>query len=72
MPAGASQWSAEVPVSLENSWKQPRLIAFVQDAASRRVLASGALQEQRDGAPAERDQGSDGNEAHGAENAHAP
>jgi len=45
MPAGASQWSAEVPVSLENSWKQPRLIAFVQDAASRRVLGSGALQE---------------------------
>jgi hypothetical protein len=45
VPAGASQWSIEVPVSLENSWKQPRLIAFVQDAASRRVLASGALQE---------------------------
>jgi hypothetical protein len=45
VPAGASQWSTEAPVSLENSWKQPRLIAFVQDAASRRVLASGALQE---------------------------
>jgi hypothetical protein len=72
VPAGASQWSIEVPVSLEHSWKQPRLIAFVQDAASRRVLASGALQEQRDGAPAERDQRAADDEAHGAKDAHAP
>jgi hypothetical protein len=54
VPAGASDWSAEVPVSLDLSWKRPRVIAFVQDRASRRVLASGALQEQRDGTPAER------------------
>src|SRR6266850_2233302 len=72
VPAGESQWSIEVPVSLEHSWKQPRLIAFVQDVASRRVLASGALQEQRDGAPAERDKRAADDEAHGAKDAHAP
>ena len=71
VPDGASQWSAEVPVTLDHSWKQPRLIAFVQDTASRRVLASGALQEQRDGAPAERDKRAADDEAHGAKDAHA-
>jgi hypothetical protein len=70
--AGASQWSAEVAVSLDVSWKRPRLIAFVQDGASRRVLAAGALQEKRDGTPAERDQRATDDEAHGAKNAHAP
>ena len=70
VPSGASQWSIEVPVSLEHSWKQPRLIAFVQDAATRRVLAAGALQEQRDGAPAEGEKRAADDEAHGAKDAH--
>jgi hypothetical protein len=45
VPPAATQWSAEVPVSTDVSWKRTRLVAFVQDAASRRVLASGALEE---------------------------
>jgi hypothetical protein len=69
---GASQWSAEVPVPTDLSWKRTRLVAFVQDGASRRVLAAGALQEQRDGTPAERDQRGSDDEAHGPKDAHAP
>jgi hypothetical protein len=72
VPSGASHWSAEVAVSMDLSWKRPRVIAFVQDGASRRVLAAGALQEQRDGATAERDQRATDDEAHGSKNAHAP
>jgi hypothetical protein len=72
VPSGASHWSAEVAVSMDLSWKRPRVIAFVQDGASRRVLAAGALQEQRDGAAAERDQRAADDEAHGSKNAHAP
>src|SRR6267142_2454403 len=68
----AARWSAEVPVSTDISWKQTRVIAFVQDAATRRILAAGALQEQRDGAPAERHQGAADDEAHGSKKAHAP
>jgi len=70
--ADAARWSAEVPVSTDISWKQTRVIAFVQDAATRRILAAGALQEQRDGAPAERHQGAADDEAHGSKKAHAP
>jgi hypothetical protein len=72
VPVGASQWSSEVSVTTDVSWRQTRLVAFVQDAGSRRILASAALQEQRDGAPAERDQRGADDEAHGAKNAHAP
>src|SRR5258708_2490011 len=68
----AARWSAEVPVSTDISWKQTRVIAFVQDAATRRILAAGALQEQRDGPPAERHQGAADDEAHGSKKAHAP
>ena len=57
IPAGSAQWSAEVPVPLDVSWKKARVIAFVQDGRSRRVLAAGALQERGDGAAAHRDQG---------------
>jgi hypothetical protein len=71
VPAGASHWSAEVPIPVDLSWKRPRVIAFVQDRASRRVLAAGALEEQRDGAPAERDKRATDDEAHGSKNAHA-
>jgi len=45
IPPTAAQWSAEVPVSTDVSWKRTRLVAFVQEAATRRVLASAALQE---------------------------
>ncbi len=45
IPPAAAQWSAEVPVSTDVSWKRTRLVAFVQEAATRRVLASAALQE---------------------------
>jgi hypothetical protein len=72
IPADASQWSAEVSVPTDISWKRPRLVVFVQDAASRRILASGALQEQREGAAAEGDEHARSDEAHGAKNAHAP
>ena len=72
IPSSASQWSAEVPLSLNASWKRARVIAFVQDAASGRILASAALQEQRDGAPAQRDQRAADDEAHGPKKAHAP
>jgi len=41
--AGAAQWSAEVPVPSSDSWKEPRVVAFVQDVRTRRVLAAGAL-----------------------------
>jgi hypothetical protein len=71
IPAGAAQWSAEVPVPLEVSWKKARVIAFVQDGRSRRVLAAGALQERGDGAAADRDQRGGDDQAHGAKNAHA-
>jgi hypothetical protein len=70
--AHASQWNAEVPVPQDLSWKQPRAVAFVQDAVSRRVLAAGGLEEQRDGAAAERHEGATEDQAHGAKDAHAP
>ncbi|MGZ6124932.1 MAG: DUF1223 domain-containing protein [Myxococcales bacterium] len=72
VPAGAVQWSAEVPISLDVSWKQARVIAFVQEGRSRRILAAGALQERRDGAAADRDQRGGDDQAHGAKHAHAP
>jgi len=45
IPPAAAEWSAEVPVSTDVSWKRTRVVAFVQEAATRRVLASAALQE---------------------------
>jgi hypothetical protein len=68
----SSGWTAEVPVPTNVSWKQPRLVAFVQDRKSRRVLAAAVLQEQRDGAAAERDKRAADDQAHGAKQAHAP
>jgi hypothetical protein len=70
--AGVPQWSAEVSRPTNISWKRARVIAFVQDAASRRVLAAGALEEQRDRAAAEREEGAADDQAHGAKDAHAP
>jgi hypothetical protein len=70
--AGAAQWSAEVPVALDVSWKKARVIAFVQDGHSRRVLAAGALQQRGDGAAADGDQRGGNDQAHGAKHAHAP
>ena len=71
VPSGAAQWSAEVLVPSNDSWKEPRLVAFVQDSRSRRVLAAGALQKEGDGGAAERDQRPADDQAHGAKNAHA-
>ena len=70
--SGAAQWSAEVPVPSSDSWKEPRLVVFVQDAASGRVLAAGALQKEGDGGAAKRDQRGADDQAHGAKKAHAP
>jgi hypothetical protein len=70
--AGDAQWSAEVTVALDVSWKKARLIAFVQDGRSRRVLAAGALQQRGDGAAADGDQRGGNDQAHGAEHAHTP
>jgi hypothetical protein len=70
--SGAAQWTAEVPVFKDVSWKQPRVIAFVQDARTRHILAAGVLEEERDRAPAERHQGAADDEAHGPKKAHAP
>jgi hypothetical protein len=72
IPSGAADWTAEVPVKTDLSWKDPRLVAFVQERRSRRVLAVARLQEQRDGAAAQRDQRGADDQAHGAKNAHAP
>jgi hypothetical protein len=72
LKAGAPGWTAEVPVPRNDSWKQPRLVAFVQDRKTRRVLAASVLQEQRDGAAAERDKRGSDDQAHGAKQAHAP
>jgi len=72
IPAAADQWSGEVPVSLDDSWKQPRMVAFVQDARSRRILAAGVLEKEGDGGAAKRDQRATDDQAHGAKKAHAP
>ena len=72
IPAAADRWTNEVPVSLDGSWRRPRVVAFVQDARSRRILAAGVLEEERDGAAAERDQRGADDQAHGAKNAHPP
>lgn len=71
VPAGAAEWSAEVPVPLDVSWKRARVIAFVQEGRSRRILAAGALQERGDGAATDRDQRGGDDQAHGPEHAHA-
>ena len=72
IPAAADRWTNEVPVSLDGSWRRPRVVAFVQDARSRRILVAGVLEEERDGAAAERDQRGADDQAHGAKKAHAP
>jgi hypothetical protein len=72
VPAGAADWNAEVLVPLDVSWKRARVVAFVQEGRSRRILAAGALQERGDGAAADRDQRGGDDQAHGAEHAHAP
>lgn len=71
VPSGAAQWSAEVLVPSNDSWKEPRLVAFVQDSRTRRVLAAGALEKEGDGGAAKRDQRATDDQAHGAKNAHA-
>ena len=67
-----ADWRAEVQVPTNVFWKNPRVVAFVQELRSRRVLAAAALEEQRDRAAAERDQRRADDQAHGAKNAHAP
>jgi len=69
--SGAAQWSAEVPVPSNDSWKEPRVVAFVQDVRTRRVLAAGALKKEGDGGAAERDERAADDQAHGAKDAHA-
>src|SRR5438270_237355 len=69
--AGAAQWSAEVAVLSNDSWKEPRVIAFVQDVRTRRVLAAGALKKEGDGGAPERDERAADDQAHGAKKAHA-
>ena len=39
--ASSSEWSADVEVPQDRSWKEARIIAFVQDRASLRILAAG-------------------------------
>src|SRR5437899_7534381 len=72
IPAAADHWTNEVPVSLDGSWRRPRVVAIGQDARSRRILAAGVLEEERYGAAAERDQRGADDQAHGAKNTHAP
>jgi hypothetical protein len=38
----ASEWSADVEIPKDASWKDARIVAFVQDRASLRILAAGA------------------------------
>jgi hypothetical protein len=40
---GEVGWSADVEVPQDASWKDARIVAFVQDRTSRRVLAAGTL-----------------------------
>src|SRR5438105_11449520 len=68
--SGAAQWSAEVPVPSNDSWKEPRVVAFVQDVRTRRVLAAGALKKEGDGGAPERDERAADDQAHGAKDAH--
>jgi hypothetical protein len=65
-------WNAQVQVPTNDSWKNPRVVAFVQELRSRRVLAAAALEEQRDRAAAESNQRGTDDQAHGAKKAHAP
>lgn len=41
IPGSVSEWSADVEVPQDSSWKNARIIAFVQDRASLRILAAG-------------------------------
>jgi hypothetical protein len=41
--AGAADWSGDAEVPQDPAWKRPRLVVFVQDRATLRVLAAGAL-----------------------------
>jgi hypothetical protein len=43
IPGSVSDWSADVEIPKDASWKQVRIVAFVQDTGSFRVLAAGAL-----------------------------
>jgi hypothetical protein len=49
-----ADWNAQVQVPTNVSWKNPRVVAFVQELRSRRVVAAAALEEQRERAAAER------------------
>jgi hypothetical protein len=42
IPGSASDWSADVEIPQDASWRQPRIVVFVQDTRSFRVLAAGA------------------------------
>jgi hypothetical protein len=41
--ASATDWSGDVEVPEDASWKRPRLVVFVQDRESLRVLAAGSM-----------------------------
>jgi hypothetical protein len=41
--ASASGWSGDVEVPESPSWKNPRLVVFIQDRESLRVLAAGSM-----------------------------
>jgi hypothetical protein len=43
IPGSASEWSGDVEVPQGAAWKETRIVAFVQDTRSSRVLAAGAL-----------------------------
>jgi hypothetical protein len=72
VPGSVQNWTGEVVLPAELSGKRARVVAFVQDGRSRRVLAAGVLQERSDRAAADGDQRSGEDQAHGAKHAHAP
>jgi hypothetical protein len=41
--AGAAGWEGDVELPADPSWKHPRLVVFVQDRESLRVLAAGSM-----------------------------
>ncbi|HZX97393.1 MAG TPA: DUF1223 domain-containing protein [Myxococcales bacterium] len=43
IPGSTGDWSADVEVPQNASWKRTRIVAFVQDGGSPRVLAAGSL-----------------------------
>jgi len=43
LPASAKGWTGDVEIPADKAWKHPRIVVFIQDRESLRVLAAGSL-----------------------------